>query len=157
MKPRGRNLSTALACALLLPAGAALPAQNPKAGSAYVGGIPGATPGRVTGIGVGISAAGALIGVGVYYAVKHNHSVTGCARSGQDGLQLNSDSDRQTYALVGVVASVSRKKGNEESAATREFLAEKVSRDLGKELKSPDEQGHYLHPELYGISAQAFR
>jgi hypothetical protein len=122
-----------------LPAGAALLAQNPKAGSAYVGGIPGATPGRVAAIGVGLAAAGGLIGVGVYYAVKHDHSVSGCARSGPEGLQLTSESDMHTYSLVGEVAGikpgervhVSGKKGKEKSAATREFLVEKVSRDLG--------------------------
>jgi hypothetical protein len=139
MTRRNRKVSAVLAlCALLAPAGLALLAQNPKAAPAYVGGIPGATPGRVAVIGVGLGAAGALIGVGVY-TVKHNHSVTGCARSGADGMTLTTESDKQTYALMGEVAGikpgdrvrVSGKKGKEKSSGTREFLVEKVSKDVG--------------------------
>jgi hypothetical protein len=71
--------------------------------------------------------------------VKHNHSVTGCARSGQDGMQLTSDSDKQTFILVGAVAGikpgnrvrVSGKKTKQKSPAAAQFLVEKVSKDLG--------------------------
>lgn len=137
---RNRELSAVVAvCALLVSTEPAALAQKPQARPAYVAGIPGATPGRVAAIGVGLAGAGALIGIGVYYALKHNHSVTGCARSGADGLQFTTESDKQTYSLVGEVATikpgervrVSGKKTKPKSAATREFLVEKVTRDLG--------------------------
>jgi hypothetical protein len=88
---------------------------------------------------VGIVAVGAAIGVGIYFAVKHNHSMTGCARSTADGLTLTTESDKQTYALTGDVAGikpgnrvrVSGKKSKEKSTGTSQFLVEKVSKDFG--------------------------
>jgi hypothetical protein len=133
MKRRDRKFSSALAlCALLLPVGRVALAQRPAE-------VIGASNEKVAGVAAGIAGAGALIGIGVYFAVKHDHNMTGCAHSGPDGLQLTSESDKQTYTLVGEVAAikpgdrvrVSGKKGKEKSAATREFLVEKVSRDLG--------------------------
>ncbi len=122
-------------CALLLSQQRPALAQRPQ----YVGGIPGATTGRVTAIALGIAGVTAGITFGIHAVVKHNHPVTGCARSGPDGLQLTNESDNHTYTLVGEVMSikpgervrVSGKKGKEKSAVTPQFLVEKVSRDLG--------------------------
>jgi hypothetical protein len=119
---------------LSLPQQPAL-AQRPQ----YVGGIPGATPGRVTGIALGLAGVSAGITIGVYAVVKHNHSVTGCARSSADGVELTSESDKQTYALIGEVAGiksgnrvrVSGKKSTDKSADTHQFLVQKVSKDFG--------------------------
>jgi hypothetical protein len=122
-------------CGLLLLAVHFGSAQRPQ----YVGGIPGATAGRVTAIVLGIAGVTAGITFGVHAVVKHNHAVTGCAQSGADGLQLTSEPDKQTYSLVGEVAAinpgqrvrVSGKKSKDRSAGTQEFLVEKVSKDFG--------------------------
>ena len=99
----------------------------------------GPSTGEIVGILVGIAAVGAGIGVGIYFAVKHNHSVTGCARSTSDGMTLTTESDKQTYPLTGEVAGikagnrvrVSGKKAKEKSSGARKFLVEKVSKDFG--------------------------
>jgi hypothetical protein len=134
MKGRERKLSAILAlCALLVPAGRAVLAQRPANQTI------GATHGQIEGAIAGIAGAGALIGILAYVAVKHNPGVIGCARSGPDGMTLTSESDKQTYTLVGDVAGikpgnrvrVSGKKGKKKSAGTRELLVEKVSKDFG--------------------------
>jgi hypothetical protein len=97
------------------------------------------TAGQVAWIGVAIAAIGAGIGIGIYYAVRHNHSLTGCAVSGANGLQLQSEGDQQSYALMGDVAGiksgdrvrVSGKKGKSHAGAPRPFLVEKVGKDYG--------------------------
>src|ERR1700729_3226084 len=56
---------------------------------------------------VGVLAIGAAIGVGVYLAVRpHSRGITGCASSGPNGLQLVSESDRQTCVLAGELSSI---------------------------------------------------
>ncbi len=135
------KLSAVLAmCGLLAAAGG--PAQGQKRQAQppelFTGGI-GPSNAEIVGVVAGIAALGAAIGIGVYFAVKHNHRVTGCARSGPDGMTLTSESDKQTYALVGEVAGiksgdrvrVSGKKSKDQSSGTRHFLVEKVSKDLG--------------------------
>jgi hypothetical protein len=111
-------------------------AQKPRPRPATI--AYGASNAQVGGIIAGIAAAGALIGVGAYIAVKHNHIVTGCARSTSDGLSLTSDSDKQSYTLIGDVAGI--KSGNrvrlsgkkaKQKSGTQQFLVEKVSKDLG--------------------------
>ena len=62
--------------------------------------------GEVAGVVAGIAGAGALIGVGVYYAVHHNPSVTGCAQQAAGGLQLQTDNSHETWALVGDLTSI---------------------------------------------------
>jgi hypothetical protein len=118
---------------LIVSAEGSISAQRPAAETI------GASNGQIAGAIAGIAAAGAAIGIGVYFAVKHNHIVTGCARSGADGMTLTSESDKQTYTLIGDVAGikpgdrvrVSGKKGKGKPATTRQFLVEKVSKDLG--------------------------
>jgi hypothetical protein len=88
---------------------------------------------------VGIAASGAAIGVGIFYLVRHDHTVTGCAFSGERGLQLQSEGDQQTYSLVGEVAEIkpgervriSGKKQKKNPAPPRQFLVEKFKEDLG--------------------------
>ena len=88
---------------------------------------------------VGVLAIGAAIGVGVYLAVRpHSRGITGCASSGPNGLQLVSESDQQTYALTGDVSGIksgervrlSGKKRKENTAVPRQFLVEKLNKDL---------------------------
>lgn len=88
----------------------------------------------------GIAGGGAVVGIGVFYAFHHDHSLTGCAVSGADGLQLQSQSDQQTFALVGDVASVkagdkvrvSGRKKKKNGDAPRQFLVEKLQKDYGQ-------------------------
>jgi hypothetical protein len=139
MTRRKQSASAILAlCALLAPAGGPLLAQKHCAQPPFFTGGIGPSNGQIVGVAVGSAAGSAAIGVGVYFAVKHNHAMTGCARSGADGMTLTSESDKQTYALTGEVAAI--KSGNrvrvsgkkrKESASTQQFLVEKVSRDLG--------------------------
>lgn len=105
----------------------------------------GPTKGRVAGIAIVVAAAGAAACIGIYYAVRHDRNVTGCAGSGPNGMTLTSDSDRHTYTLTGEVAAVKRgdrvrvsgKKIKQKSAGTRQFIVEKVSRDLGACIVDP--------------------
>ncbi len=90
-------------------------------------------------IGVGIAAIGAGIGIGTYYAVKHNRTLTGCAVSGSSGLELTTESDPHTYSLLGDTAAIKPgdrvrlfgKKKKRHGADIQPFLVEKVSRDFG--------------------------
>ena len=96
------------------------------------------TTGQVAIVGVVLGATGVGIGLGVYYAVHHAHTLTGCAATGADGLSLT-DGSGQSWALVGDVAGIPggekvRVTGKREKAsggAPRQFLVEKTAKDLG--------------------------
>jgi hypothetical protein len=125
----GRNkiLAKAVVCALLVTA-----ATKPAVAS-----IP--TNTDVAWIGIAIGAIGAGIGVGIYYAVHHNRSLTGCAASGPNGLELENHGDQQTYSLVGAVSAikpgdrirVSGKKVKKSTGPSSQFLVEQLSKDFG--------------------------
>jgi hypothetical protein len=95
--------------------------------------------GQIAGVAAGIAGAGAAIGIGVFYAVHHGHSLTGCTASGSSGLELVNEGDHETWALVGEVSGikpgqrvrVSGKKEKKDPANVRQFLVEKASKDLG--------------------------
>jgi len=130
MERRRRELTAVLPLCVLLLALAGIVVLTQKL-EAQV------TTGQVAGAAVGIAATGAAIGIGVFYAAHHGHSLTGCAASGSSGLQLLSD--HQTWALVGEVNDikpgerirVAGKKESKNSANTRRFLVEKVSKNFG--------------------------
>ena len=96
-------------------------------------------------IGVGIVAIGAGIGICIYYAAHHAHTLIGCALSGPNGLELQSCGDPQTYALIGEVAdikpgdrvSVFGKKEKKKVGASRQFLVEKLNKDYGACMAHP--------------------
>jgi hypothetical protein len=96
-------------------------------------------PSKLAGIGFGLAAVGAGIGLGVYFLVRHDSSVTGCAVVGANGLQLETMSDGQSYALVGEVAGiragervrVSGRKEKENPGVPRVFLVSKVKKTYG--------------------------
>lgn len=142
MNGKTRKLSTTVAVCMLLASsqGPGLAEKHQDQPPPLFTGSIGPSTGEIVGIAIGIVAVGAAIGVGIYFAVKHNHSVTGCARSTADGLILTTESDKQTYALTGDVAGIkpgnrvrlSGKKSKEKSAGTSQFLVEKVSKDLGR-------------------------
>lgn len=136
MKWRVQSATAILAfCGLFLIAVLPGSAQSPQ----YVGGIPGATTGRVTAIVLGTVGVTAGITFGVYEAVQHNHVITGCTRSGPDGLLLTSESDQRTYVVMGQVAAIkpgervrlAGKTSKAKAPVTRQFLVEKVSKHFG--------------------------
>jgi hypothetical protein len=130
----GRNkfLAIAIVCALALTLVAPPEAQA----TTPIGGV---TKSDVVGIGIAVAAIGAGIGIVIYYAVHHNHNLTGCAVSGANGLELQNKGDQQTYALVGAVAGiksgervrVSGKKVKRTAGSTQQFLVEQLSKDDG--------------------------
>ena len=95
--------------------------------------------GTVAGVAAVIAGVGVGIGLGVYFAVRQNHSLTGCAVAGANGLELQNRGDQQTYALIGQVADikpgdrvrVSGKKEKKKASAPQQFLVEKLNKDFG--------------------------
>ena len=89
-------------------------------------------------IAVAIGAIGAGIGIGVYFAIHHSHSIRGCAISDPTGLELQTEGDQQTFQLMGITSDVKagdrvkvvgKKKGN--GSGNRSFLVEKLAKDYG--------------------------
>ena len=101
-------------------------------------GIAGASDGKTAGVLIALVGVGVLIGVGVYFAVHHGHSVKGCASSGSGGMQLINESDHRTHELAGDLDGIKagnrvRISGNKKklSGNTRQFVATKLSKDYG--------------------------
>jgi len=94
---------------------------------------------EVDAIAVGIGVGGAALGIGVYYAIHHGHSLNGCVVTGPNGLELQNQRDQQAYALIGETAAakpgehirISGKKQKTNGGAPRQFLMEKLSKDFG--------------------------
>jgi len=90
-------------------------------------------------IGIAVGAIGAGIGIGIYYAVHHDHSLTGCAVSGANGIELQNKGNQQTYALVGAVSAikpgerirVSGKRVKKTPGPAPQFLVERLSKNFG--------------------------
>lgn len=130
----GRNqiLATLVACAMAVTAAAPANAQT----STPIGGV---TKSDAAWIAVAVAAIGAGIGIGIYYAIHHGHSLSGCAVGGANGLELQNQSDQQTYTLVGAVAGikpgervrVSGKKVKRTAGPAQQFLVEQLSKDYG--------------------------
>lgn len=103
------------------------------------------TPGAKAGIVIVLVAVGVGAGIGISYAVRHGHSLNGCAASGSDGLQLENKGDGQMYVLTGEVAAiksgdrvrVSGKKGKKNGAMPSDFLVKKLNKDFGPCKISP--------------------
>lgn len=89
----------------------------------------------------GVAVIGAAIGIGIYYAFNHGHSIKGCAVDGPNGLELRNESDQQTFQLVGITTDVKpgdrvkvtgkKKKLAKGSTANPNFLVDKLSKDYG--------------------------
>jgi hypothetical protein len=103
------------------------------------------TKGTVAGVAAVIAGVGVGIGLGVYFAVRHNHSLTGCAVSGANGLQLQSQDDQQIYALAGDTAGitsgerirVSGRREKKSDGVPRQFLVEKLNKTYGSCTVAP--------------------
>jgi hypothetical protein len=128
MKAGRKILAKTAVCALLVTA-----ATKPAAANS----IP--TEADVVWIGIAVGAIGAGIGIGIYFAIHHNHSLTGCAVSGANGLELENKGDQQRYLLVGAVNAikpgehirVSGRKVKKTGEPSPQFLVEQVSKDFG--------------------------
>lgn len=125
-------LANLVVCALLLPAPANASRVRPAQSNQIV------SKGQVAGIVALIVAVGAAIGIGIYVAVRHGSTITGCAASGPDGLSLENEGDHQTYSLMGDLAAVKpgdhlRVSGKKKKTrgTTHPFLVDKVKRDFG--------------------------
>jgi hypothetical protein len=93
---------------------------------------------KATGVIFAIVGVGALIGLGVYYAVHHGHSLRGCASSRPDGIQLLNESDQKTYLLGGNVNGVKpgdrvRVSGDKQKngGGGRQFFVKKLTKNYG--------------------------
>jgi hypothetical protein len=93
---------------------------------------------KATGVIFAIVGVGALIGVAIYYAVHHGHSLRGCASSRPDGIQILNEGDRQTYLLGGDVNGIKpgdrvRVSGDKQKngGSNRQFFVKKLSKNYG--------------------------
>jgi hypothetical protein len=108
---------------------------------AQTGGPIGITKSQATWIIVGIVAAGAAIGIGIYLAIHHSHdrSITGCAVSSGGSLSLQHEGDQRSYNLLGDTAAikpgdrvrVSGKERKEYPSGNRDFLVDKLAKVYG--------------------------
>ncbi|MGA3223374.1 MAG: hypothetical protein ABSC65_06405 [Acidobacteriaceae bacterium] len=101
-------------------------------------GLVGASNGKTAGVIIALVGVGVLIGVGVYFAVRHGHSLKGCVSSSPGGMQLLNEGDQQTYALAGDVNGIKagnriRVSGNKKKSTVnnRQFVTTKLSKDYG--------------------------
>jgi hypothetical protein len=88
-----------------------------------------------------IAAAGAAIGIGVYYAFNHSHSIKGCVVTGPNGLELQNEGDQRTFLLQGITADVrlgdrvsvkgKKAKNAKGNSGNPTFLVEKLTKDFG--------------------------
>jgi len=124
---RNSILATAVVCALAVTA--------PPRATAQIG----VSNSDVVWIGVAIGAIGAGIVIGIYYAVHHSQSMTGCAVSAAGGLELQNKGDQQSYLLVGAVSAikpgerirVSGKRVKKTAGPTTQFVVEHLAKDYG--------------------------
>ncbi len=127
-----RVLAMVISCALAVSAAQPAAAES----GTPIGGV---TQGDVVWIGVAVAAIGAGIGIGIYFAVHHDSSLTGCAVSAANGLELQNKGDQQTYSLVGTVSlikpgdrvRISGKRVKKASGPQPQFLVEHLSKDYG--------------------------
>jgi hypothetical protein len=88
------------------------------------------TKGTVAGVAAVIAGVGVGIELGVYFAIRRNHTLTGCAVAGANGLELQNRGDQHSYALIGQLADikpdervrVSGKKEKKKESAPQQFL-----------------------------------
>jgi hypothetical protein len=121
-----RLLTGGVFCALLLTGIPRTQAQGPVITKSDAAEAAGAVVG-----------AGALIVLGIYFAVHRNHSISGCATAVAGGVQL--ETDDRTYTLIGNAPEVKAgdrvklagKKERAVAGAPRPFFVEKVTRDYG--------------------------
>jgi len=75
----------------------------------------------------------------IYHDVHQSHLIRGCAVSGQGGLQLQNEGDKQTFMLTGLTPDIKPgdrvrlkgKKSKKDSSGNRSFLVEELVKDYG--------------------------
>lgn len=98
----------------------------------------GPSKGQAIGVLVAVIAVGAAIGIGTYLLVRKAPTLTGCAVSSQNGLQLQNEGDQKTYMLTGDTAGITagdrvriRGKKKKNSSGTPNFLVDQLRKDYG--------------------------
>ena len=100
---------------------------------------PSHTGAEVAGISI---LAGVVIGTVILVDRNHaHHTIKGCVSMSQNGLEVQDDSDKKTYALAGVTTNTKagdvvrlhgkKEKKAKDSAGDRTFTVEKISKDFG--------------------------
>ena len=101
----------------------------------------GPSTGEVVGVVVGVGAA-VVVGTVVLVEVnKSHHEIKGCVSTGPNGLEVENESDKKTYALVGVppnvkVGDIVKVHGNNEkkqkgSTGDQSFFVAEIRKDYG--------------------------
>lgn len=103
---------------------------------AQAGDIP--SQSQVIAIGIAVGAIGAVIGVGIFFLVRHSPTLTGCARSTSAWISFQNEGDQKTYMLMGDTAVPKtgdrlriKGKKKKDSPGHPAFLVDKVSKDFG--------------------------
>jgi hypothetical protein len=133
-QPLVRGAALPLICALLSPA--ITPAQaRPQATLTGLG-----PASKTTLIVATLTGAVALIGAGIYLAIRHGHSVKGCVSDGPHGLQLNAQ-DGQSLLLLGatndikaghlIKVTASRKAKVSGVSDEPSYIGDKLDKDYG--------------------------
>jgi hypothetical protein len=135
-----RLTATLLICGFLIAVN--VPAQ-PRPHAAFDGLGSGAKTALIVAT---LVAAVALIGVGVYFAVRHGHTVTGCAAGGGNGLDLLTE-DGRSFVLLGATTGIkagqrvkvtgARKKRVNGVTDKQSFVVDKLDKDYGACTVSP--------------------
>jgi hypothetical protein len=95
-----------------------------------------------------IAGAGALIGVGVYFAVRASHTTKGCVIQASDGLELVTG-DNQRFLLLGATSTVkpgelikvhgAKKKRVAGVSDRRSLVIDKLEKDYGACAAAPSQ------------------
>jgi hypothetical protein len=129
-----RCIATLLICGFLIPANA--PAQaRPQAALEGVG-----VDSKTTLVVATLIAAVALIGVGVYFAIRQGRSVKGCVAEDRNGLELQTEGG-QSFVLLGATIGIrsgervkltgSRKKKVTGVSDKPSFVVDKLDKQYG--------------------------
>jgi hypothetical protein len=97
--------------------------------------------GKTALVAAAISAVGAAIGLGIYFAIRQSHVMRGCVVTGPNGLELQKAGGDQTFLLLGAIKGVtpgdrikvhgSRKKQVAGVTDRPSFVIDKVDKDYG--------------------------
>jgi hypothetical protein len=129
-----RLIATLVICGLLIPINASAQARHHAAFEGLGSGA------KTTLIVAVLVTAVALIGVGVYFAVRQGHTVKGCVADGANGLDLQTESG-QSFVLLGATTGLkagervkvtgARKKRVNGVTDKQSFIVDKLDKDYG--------------------------
>jgi hypothetical protein len=112
----------------------------PQTGIGNLGDLSGIGPSKAEIVAMIAGVVVVLVGVGflVYHETHKHPSITGCIVPGADGLTLQNEKDKKTYALSGDSATFKagervtiKGKKVKDSSGKPSFRVEKLSKDLG--------------------------